>query len=97
MAAARRPPSSDPGRSSYDGDRDAAQRALGGAVRRAQAAIIEETEAAPVVEAVANSLCSLAVGRQLRLLRMQPHLEFSGERPGVFGTHALSFRRLLAV
>jgi len=79
-------------------DRDAAQCAFGGIVRHAQAAVVEEAnEAAPTVEAVGDSLGGLAVGRQLRPLRMQPELQFGDERPAVFGAHALTLRRRLAV
>src|SRR6266436_7677538 len=79
-------------------DRDTAERAFGGVVRHAQASVVKEAgEAAPAVEAVANSFGGLAVGRQLRQLRMQPELQFGDERPAVFGAHALTLRRRLAV
>src|SRR5258708_19854282 len=79
-------------------DRDTAQRAFGGVVRHAQTAIVKEADkAAPAVEAVANSFGGLAVGGQLRVLCMQPDLQFGDERPAVLSAHALTFRRRLAV
>src|SRR6266436_557120 len=79
-------------------DRDTAERAFGGVVRHAQAAVVKEAdEAAPAVEAVANSFRGLAVGRQLRPLRMQPELQFGDKRPAAFGAHAPTLRRRLAV
>jgi hypothetical protein len=79
-------------------NRDTAQCTFGGVVRHAQAAVVEEADkAAPAVEAVGNGLGGLAVGRQLRPLRMQPDLQFGDERPAVFGAHALTFRRRFAV
>jgi hypothetical protein len=63
-------------------NRDTAQRAFGGIVGHAQAAIVKKADkAAPAVEAVGDRLGGLAVGRQLRPLRLQPELQFGDERP----------------
>jgi len=65
----------------------AAQRALGGVVHHAQAAILKDAgEAAPAVEAVSNSFGGLAVGGQFRLVRLQSKLQFGHERPAELGT-----------
>ena len=79
-------------------NRDTAQRPLGGIVGHAQAAVVKEADkAAPAVEAVGDGLGGLAMHGQLRPLRLQPDLQFGGERPAVFGAHALTLRRRLGV
>ena len=66
MAAARRPPSSEPAKVQLRAaDGDGTQLALGGVVGHAEAAVVEEAgERGPALEAVVDGLGGLALGRR---------------------------------
>src|SRR5579883_2803603 len=75
----------------FAADRDAAQRSLGGIVRHAQPAVIEEAdEAGPAVEAVGDRLGDIVARRELGALLAQPSLQCGDDWPALLLAHALS-------
>ena len=90
MTAARTPPRSEPANSQAIcvRDGDAAQRPLGGVVRKADAAVVEEArEAAPALEHVIHRLGHGGVARECGALHAHPRLEISDERRAFLLAH----------
>src|SRR5229473_1322973 len=79
-------------------DGDAAQRPLGGVIRHAQAAVVEEAgERGPAIEAVLDRLGDLVARGQLAALLAQPTLQCDDQRPAALVAHALALVRRRAI
>ncbi len=79
-------------------DRDTAQRALGGIVREAEPAVVEEArERGPSIERVGDRLGEIGLGGELRALLGEPGFELDDQGSALRLAHAAALGARLAV